>query len=75
MPEFENTDSILRNIDIHEDIIIENEFLMEGDEIMNGEVLKLLVSKKEVKVHWRKLLLNEMHHAGNLIKHTRQKNF
>lgn len=51
MPEFENTDSILGNIDIHEDIIIENEFLMEGDEIMNGEVLKLLVSKKEVKVH------------------------
>lgn len=70
MPEFENTDSILRNIDIHEDIIIENEFLMEGDEIMNGEVLKLLVSKKEVK-----LLVNEVHHAGNVIKHTRQKNF
>ena len=43
---------------------------MEGDEIMNGEVLKLLVSKKEVK-----LLVNEVHHAGNVIKHTRQKNF
>ena len=33
MSEFEGTDSILRSIDIDEDIEIENEFLMEDDEI------------------------------------------
>ena len=33
MSEFEDTDSILRSIDIDEDIEIENEFLMEDDEI------------------------------------------
>ena len=33
MSEFEDTDSILRNIDIDEDTEIENEFLMEDDEI------------------------------------------
>ena len=87
MSKFEDTDSILRNIDIDEDIEIENEFLTEDGEIaslsleeedicvecnitelpelptvyllmkttfrtlLNGKVLKLLVSKKEVKVH------------------------
>ena len=35
MLEFEDTDSILRNIDIDEDIEIENEFLTEDDEIAN----------------------------------------
>ena len=33
MSEFEDTDSILRNIDIDEDTEIENEFLTEDDEI------------------------------------------
>ena len=35
MLEFEDTDSILRNIDIDEDIEIENEFLTEDGEIAN----------------------------------------
>ena len=33
MSEFEDTDSILRNIDIDEDVEIENDFLTDDDEI------------------------------------------
>ena len=56
MSEFEDTDSILRNIDIDEDIEIENEFLTEDDEIASLSLETLvLVDENNIQnvVEWK----------------------